>query len=216
MPKLDSQIPPSAMTKVERPSFIQTSPPASAFERLQNEVSTFTGTLAQQQLACLNFCNQYLLEHSKLTSQSAEQTKWQGACKLCFMLCSATCAIAGAAYFQQTASGGQRTPTIDPRNNAHDGMSDMISNALRSIASHLSNDEFMSSTCKTAATFFDGFSQVTSSWFEVQKITTEDRRTMTFQIYVQTARETESSCEQSSRRTNELMLNFLSRKKDGG
>ena len=164
---------------------------SGALSKISAEVSDFTKTMGSLHHDVGILLQRNIARFLEVTNDLSKQMNWQGWATIGMTSFNAAFSIAGT-FFPKVA-GNTNTPAANPRLGAHDGITDGFSNAMKAITQKLSDNDFLRSSCKTAAKGLTGFQGASDVWFRAAQTKLESERTQYQSIQMQDNQQTKGS-----------------------
>lgn len=187
--------------------------PVPAMDRIFEAITDYSKTMGGLHGDFMSIVKRDIERFMEMTNDLQSQMQWQAGAVFAVSTLGASLAVVGALI--PKGADAASTALSDSRLSANDGIGDSISNALKSIGEKLKDSEFLRSTCKTSAKFFNGIGQPVNLLFQ-SKITQLEAKTKLIEVCFREGQQEKSVFDQEIRRTQDAAQSIMQAKAKSG
>jgi hypothetical protein len=182
-----------------------------ALDTIFATISDFSKTMGILHNDFLGLVRRDIGRFIELTDDLYGQMQWQAWSVVGISAVGASLAVVGSLI----PKGADPAAALNnPRLGANDGIGDTVSNTLKWIGEQLKNNDFLKTTCKSAAKFFNGIAPAADTWFRSQTTKLEANREL-MRVCFQEGQQEKNSFSQETRKAQDTALNILQSKSKG-
>jgi hypothetical protein len=188
---------------------------AGALNRIFTEIAEFSKTMGTLHTDFLNLVVADIHRFLEMTKNLNNQMVWQGWATVGLSSLSASLAILGTVIPKAGPAGSTNSTGLNSRLGANDGITDWFSNSMKTILQKLADNDFLRTTCKTTAKFFNGVAPASDVWFRSTTTDIESKRSLIQTVNLQDGQTKKSTFEAQVQQVQQATSRLLDSKSKG-